>query len=173
MLGKPCVLSLFLNSFNKINKTWALISDILCKQSIKYSVYRHHWRSSHYAVKHVHNKNSNIQGRSPIKCVSSDFPYYKELLIKERIRTLLEQILSLKRSSHFEEGPYRWESRLDPVVSCWCAYYFHHSGYPNGLGKGAIQCQAIKLCFDLYRHRTCRERHWWTITGTMGENVKV
>ena len=24
-----------------------------------------HWRSSHYAVAHVRNKNSNIQGRSP------------------------------------------------------------------------------------------------------------
>ena len=24
-----------------------------------------HWRSSHYAVKHMRNKNSNIQGRSP------------------------------------------------------------------------------------------------------------
>ena len=24
-----------------------------------------HWRSSHYAVTHVRNKNSNIQGRSP------------------------------------------------------------------------------------------------------------
>ena len=24
-----------------------------------------HWRSSHYAVTHVQNKNSNIQGRSP------------------------------------------------------------------------------------------------------------
>ena len=24
-----------------------------------------HWRSSHYAVTHVHNKNSNIQGRLP------------------------------------------------------------------------------------------------------------
>ena len=24
-----------------------------------------HWRSSHYAVTHMHNKNSNIQGRSP------------------------------------------------------------------------------------------------------------
>ena len=32
------------------------------------------------------------------------FSYYKELLIKERIRSLLEQILSFKRSSHFEKG---------------------------------------------------------------------
>ena len=27
--------------------------------------YRYHWRSSHYAITNVRNKNSNIQGRSP------------------------------------------------------------------------------------------------------------
>ena len=36
-------------------------------------------------VTHVRNKSSNIQGRS-LKI--SDFLYYKELLIKERIRSL-------------------------------------------------------------------------------------
>ena len=30
--------------------------------------------------------------------------YHKELLLKERIRFLWEQILSFKRSSHFEKG---------------------------------------------------------------------
>ena len=49
-------------------------------------------------VTQVRNKNSNIQGRS--LNVISDFPYYKELLIKERIRSLWEQILSFKRSSY-------------------------------------------------------------------------
>ena len=43
-------------------------------------------------------KNSNIQGMSP------NVVYYKELLLKERIRSLWEQILSFKRSSHFEKG---------------------------------------------------------------------
>ena len=33
----------------------------------------------------------------------SDFPYHKELLFKERIRFLWEQILSFKGSSHFEK----------------------------------------------------------------------
>ena len=49
-------------------------------------------------VRHVHNKNSNNQGRS------NDFPYHNELLLKEGIRTPWEQILSFKRSSHFEKG---------------------------------------------------------------------
>ena len=40
-----------------------------------------HWRSSHYAVTHVRNKNSYIQGRSP-NVVKSYFPYHKELLLK-------------------------------------------------------------------------------------------
>ena len=51
---------------------------------------------------HVYNKNSNIQGRS--LNVVSDFPYSKELLIKERIGSLWEQILSFKRSSYSEKG---------------------------------------------------------------------
>ena len=34
----------------------------------------------------------------------SDFQYYKELLIKERIHFLWEPILSFKSSSHFEKG---------------------------------------------------------------------
>ena len=49
------------------------------------------------------NKNSNIQGRSP-DVVKVIFSYFKELLIKERIRSLCEQILSFKTSSHFEKG---------------------------------------------------------------------
>ena len=53
-----------------------------------------HLRSSHHAVTHIHNKNSNIQGISP----------NKELHLKERIRSLWEQILSFKRSSNFEKG---------------------------------------------------------------------
>ena len=49
---------------------------------------------------------SNDQGRSP-----------KELLLKERIHSLWEQILSFKRSSHFEKGRNWRDSLLDPVVS--------------------------------------------------------
>ena len=40
-------------------------------------------------VTHVRNENSNIQGRSLY--VINDFPYYKELLIKERNCSLWEQ----------------------------------------------------------------------------------
>ena len=45
------------------------------------------------------------------------FPYYKELLIKERIPSLWKQILSFKRGSRFEKGRNGSESLLDPVVS--------------------------------------------------------
>ena len=38
------------------------------------------------------------------QCGKSDFPSHKELLFKERFRSLWEQILSFKRSSHFEKG---------------------------------------------------------------------
>ena len=61
--------------------------------------------------------------------VKRDFPYHKELLLKERIRSLWEQILSNKRSSHFEEGRNWRESLLDPVVSLGCALLFQRSGY--------------------------------------------
>ena len=40
-----------------------------------------HWRSSHYAVRHVRNKISSIQGRSP------NVVYHKELLFEERTPT--------------------------------------------------------------------------------------
>ena len=61
------------------------------------------------------NENSNFQWRS--LNVISDFPYYKELLIKERICSLWEQILSFKRSSHFEKGHNCREPLLDTLVS--------------------------------------------------------
>ena len=53
-----------------------------------------------------------------------------ELLLKERIRSLWEQILSFKRSSYFEKGRNWRELLLVPVVSPWCAY----SGYAIGSG---------------------------------------
>ena len=54
-------------------------------------------------VTHVRNKDSNIQGRLlNVLCVI--FPYYKELLLKERICSIWEQSLSFKRSSHFWKG---------------------------------------------------------------------
>ena len=37
-------------------------------------------------------------------CGKSGFPYHKELLLKERIRSFWEQILTFKRSFHFEKG---------------------------------------------------------------------
>ena len=57
-------------------------------------------------------------------CGKSDFPYLKELLLKERIRSLWEQILSFKRSSDFEKGSNCKESLLDTVVSLYFAYFF-------------------------------------------------
>ena len=47
----------------------------------------------------------------------SDFLYHKNLLLKERIRSLWEQILFFKRNSHFEKGRNYRESLVDAVVS--------------------------------------------------------
>ena len=71
---------------------------------------------THYT--HVRNKNSYTQGSSPnvVKVI-----FFKELLLKERIRPLWEQIVSFKRSSHFEKGRNCRESLLATVVSLWCA----------------------------------------------------
>ena len=55
-----------------------------------------HWHGSHYSVTHVRNKNS--RSKEVTLCGESDFPYQKELLLKQRI-------LSFKRSFHFEKGP--------------------------------------------------------------------
>ena len=52
-------------------------------------------RNSHYAVTHVRNKNSSIQGELT-QCGKCDLSYRKELFLKERI-------LSFKSSSHFEK----------------------------------------------------------------------
>ena len=57
-------------------------------------------------------KKGHIQWRSPK--VVSDFPYLKELLLKERIRSLWEQTLSCKRSSHFEKG-----TQLKRITACF------------------------------------------------------
>ena len=46
-----------------------------------------HWHSSHFAVAHVRNKNSNIQGRSP-NVIKSDFPNHKELLLRKELLPL-------------------------------------------------------------------------------------
>ena len=62
-----------------------------------------HWRSSHYAVTHVRNKTSRILGRSP-NVVKVSFRTIRNCSLKERIRSLWEQILSFKRSSHFEKA---------------------------------------------------------------------
>ena len=54
----------------------------------------------------------------PDLCPLSYFPYFAELLLKERIRS--QQILSLKRSSHFEKGRNCREALLVTVVSLGC-----------------------------------------------------
>ena len=84
----------------------------LAGKDLTYKFYKCHWRSSHYAVTHMRNRNSNIDGRSPnvVKVI-----YHT---IKN---SLCERILSFKRSSHFEKGRNLRESLLDPVVSLWCA----------------------------------------------------
>ena len=56
-------------------------------------------------------------------CGKSDFPYLKELLLKERICSLWEQIISFKRSSHFEKGCNCRELLLDTVVPLMCVTF--------------------------------------------------
>ena len=75
-------------------------------------------------------KKVHIQGRSPK--VDSDFRYRKELLLKERIRSLWEQILSLKRSSHFEKG-----TQLKTITAC-------SSGLP-------LMCVTFQRCTAWYQ----------------------
>ena len=52
-----------------------------------------HWLAP---ITHLHNENSTHS--SEVTYVASDFPYHKELLLKERIRSLWELILSLTLS---------------------------------------------------------------------------
>ena len=63
---------------------------------------------------HVRNKIVTLKGTY---CGKSEFPYLKELHLKEKNRFLWEQILSFKGSTHFEKGRYCRESLLDTVVS--------------------------------------------------------
>ena len=55
-------------------------------------------------ITHVRNKNSNIPGRSVTQCGKSYLSYQYIVLLKERICSLREQILSFKSNSHFEKG---------------------------------------------------------------------
>ena len=64
---------------------------------------------------YVCNKNCNTQGSSPNVLKLIFVP--KELLLKERIHSHWDQILSFKRSSHFEKGRNCRESLLGTVVS--------------------------------------------------------
>ena len=52
-------------------------------------------------------------------CGKSDFPCHKELLLKERIHSLWEQILSFKGSSHYENvgGLQSHWYTVNPVLS--------------------------------------------------------
>ena len=106
--------SYYLGMALRYKRSRVRLTGAICK------LYDGHWRCPHYAVTYLRNKNSNIQGSSP-NVVIVFFSYYEELLIKERIRSLWEQILSFKRSSHFEKGRNCKESLLDPVVSLQCA----------------------------------------------------
>ena len=63
----------------------------------------------------MHNKIVN--SKEVNLCDKSDFPYYKELLIKEIIRPLWEQIISFKRSSHAKRDANEENHFLDSVVS--------------------------------------------------------
>ena len=49
-------------------------------------------------VSHVRNKKVTFKGGHLMW-----FPYYKELLIKESIHSIWEQILSYERSTHFKK----------------------------------------------------------------------
>ena len=80
-------------------------------------------------VTHMHNKNSNIQGRSHNVVKVIWMSYYKELLLKDRIRFLWEQILSFKRSSHFEKGRKWTESLLTQYPPFDVRNFFLRSGY--------------------------------------------
>ena len=62
-----------------------------------------HWRSTHYEVTHMRNENCT-HSMEITYCDNIEFPYHKELLLKERISSLWEQILSFKKSSYFEKG---------------------------------------------------------------------
>ena len=53
------------------------------------------------------------------------FSCHKELLLKERIGSLWEPILSFKRSSHYEKGHNWRESLPDPVVSFDVGNFFN------------------------------------------------
>ena len=83
----PCTFMCFFENAHEIAR---LFGVILSHKSQR--------RSSHYAVTHARNTNSKIQWGK------NGFPYQKELLLKKRIRSLWEQILSFKRSSYFEKG---------------------------------------------------------------------
>ena len=67
-------------------------------------------------TQYTHVRNKKYHSREITKCCKSDLPYLKELLLKERIGSLWKQILSFKRSSHFEKGHNCRESFLDTVV---------------------------------------------------------
>ena len=63
------------------------------------------------------------------ECDKSDFSYYKELLIKERIRSLWEQILSFKRSSHLKRDVIEENNCLIQLSPFDVRNIFHRSGY--------------------------------------------
>ena len=81
-----------------------------------------HWRSSHYAFTHVRKKIVTFKGGHLMWI--SDFSYHMELILKGKnslpLGSLWEQILSFKRSSHFEKWR-NWRSSSLPLP---CVTFF-------------------------------------------------
>ena len=86
-------------------------------------IFASHWRSSFTQLRTYLIKIATFKGGHLMW--QTWFPCHKELLLKERIRFLWEQILSFKRSSHYEKGLTWRESLLDPVVSFGVRNFFN------------------------------------------------
>ena len=74
----------------------------------------------------MRHKNSNYQRKSP-NMAKVIFPYHKEMLLKEIIRSLWKSILSFKRSSYLKKKTRVIEENeplLDPVVSLCVRNFF-------------------------------------------------
>ena len=67
------------------------------------------------AVTHERNKNNNTHGKSP-NVVKNDFPYYKELFLKEKIIPTRSKYFPL-REVPLGNGRNLRESLYDPVIS--------------------------------------------------------
>ena len=75
-----------------------------------------HWRSSHYAVTHVRNKNSNIQGRSP-NMVKVLFHTIRYCSLRKEFAPSGSKFFPLREVPIFKKGHNRRGSLQDPIVS--------------------------------------------------------